>query len=268
MDYYRSRILGISDKGTFSYGGKDIFYGHILPEDVKELNILDYKGIRYDLHENDIKPHRFFHHLNSSQAMCINFFYPLIMEDKLDLVGRILGLDGKIKASEFEKESSIENIGRMRRTFFDFYIETDEGKKIYFEIKYTENEFGSVKHSVYSNDYRYKDKFNTVYKPKMQSNDVINTDYQNMEDFFKYYQIMRNLINIDNDSYVVFVYPKGNKTIEEGALLARDSLVEDKWRNHFIIITWEELLNGILSFNKNKDLEDYYANMFKVKYLA
>ena len=53
-------------------------YTHILPKDQYKLNILE--EIREDFWiyftKNDITLHTNFHHLNSSQAMCFNLFFP------------------------------------------------------------------------------------------------------------------------------------------------------------------------------------------------
>jgi len=75
------------DSGT--YRGK--LYDHILPLADKKYknkaNIIEY--YRDDFYKSElskIKYHKYFHHLNSSQAMCINFFYPLIKKEQLNIV--------------------------------------------------------------------------------------------------------------------------------------------------------------------------------------
>ena len=73
-------------------------------------------------------------HLNASQAMCINFFYPLIEK----------GVAGK--------------------TNFDFYMKLGFEVNIYFEIKYTETSFGNAKH-----DSKYKNKFYSTYYPLLKT---------------------------------------------------------------------------------------------------
>lgn len=78
-----------------------------------------------------------FHHLNSSQAVCLNFFYPFIEENQLPLLLDILHIKNEdIELSEFEKV-----ISRAEGTNFDFYIKLKSGKQIFFEIKYTEDGF-------------------------------------------------------------------------------------------------------------------------------
>ena len=69
-------------KNDGNWRGK--FYPHILPKEKKDLNIIE--GIRNDfwpyLNKTDIKLHQYFHHLNSSQALCFNLFFPLIKNEE------------------------------------------------------------------------------------------------------------------------------------------------------------------------------------------
>lgn len=187
-------------------------YPHILPKEQEKLNLLElYRDDLWQNIEADnscLKRHIYFHHLNSSQAMCLNFFYPLIKERELDVVLRCIGLDNETINYDktcFEKKSKVEK--NYRATSFDFYIETNSEKKIFFEIKYTEKKFGEAKE-----DDVYINKFNTVYKGKLS---VLEEKYHQPTTFFKNYQIVRNLINIDDNSYVVFIYPGKNKKIKK-----------------------------------------------------
>ncbi|GAI49533.1 unnamed protein product, partial [marine sediment metagenome] len=69
--------------------------------------------------------HKYFHHLNSSQALCINLFFPLIVEEKLDVILELLEIPkNTITNACFEKESDIEIVaGTDRKTNFDFYLQ-------------------------------------------------------------------------------------------------------------------------------------------------
>ena len=79
-DYKKERLQIVED-GVFKQNKKH--YKHILPENLKELNIIEIYRKEfwdYSFMNEDIKLHVDFHHLNSSQAMCFNLFYPLIHE--------------------------------------------------------------------------------------------------------------------------------------------------------------------------------------------
>lgn len=85
--------------------------------------------------DTKIKRHMYFHHMNSSQAMCINFFYPLYKEGSLELITEYLGFkEEKVKSNSvrFEETSKIDSIKGYRPTNFDFYFETETGKKFFF----------------------------------------------------------------------------------------------------------------------------------------
>lgn len=127
---------------------RDNFYAHILPQKEEKLNIIDkYRNDFYSSEYSKINFHKYFHHLNSSQAMCINFFYPLIKEKSLESVLNCMKINGEINYTSddicFEKESELDKY-EGRSTNFDFYIKLKSGVQLYFEIKYTENGFGKA----------------------------------------------------------------------------------------------------------------------------
>lgn len=210
---------------------------------------------------NAIKLHMYFHHLNSSQAMCINFFYPLMVEKQLELVLNFLKFDDEevnYDTVQFEKNSTIDSKGGRNPTNFDFYLKTKSNKEFFFEIKYTEQGFGSVK-----NDDDHISKYDSVYKDNFEA---ITPDYQQMNIFFKHYQIIRNLIHLGKDKYVVFLYPKGNKRVDKGAMKAKNEILKEEFRANFFTVYWEDLFDSI-----NPNLTGYKLNQqfndFKLKYL-
>jgi len=234
-------------------------YGHILPSICGKLNLLEtYRNefLKDDL--SNIKFHQGFHHLNSSQAMCINFFFPLIMDKKLEIILQTLRFNNeKVKSVEFEKESDIDNKIGQRATNFDFYIETVSGKKLYFEIKYTENEFGKAK-----SDNEHKKKYEQIYENAAEK--TLKQAYNTCEKFLENYQIMRNLIHVDSDSYVIFVIPKDNERVYKQAVKAEDSVIE-KYKNNVRILLWNDLYNIIEKQNFTGKLETHFEE-FKKKY--
>jgi len=192
---YKEQELSISKMGYWK--GKP--YGHILPKEMENRNILaHYLTSFFSSEIRNIKFHRYFHHLNSSQAMCINFFFPLFIERRLEFVTDFIGFKNEVvdfRSVQFEKESEIDGINNRRPTQFDFYFETESGKRFFFETKYTEYGFGSAK-----DDSDHRDKYKEVYMPHLSR--VVHPEYSEVRTFFKYYQIIRNLIHIDKDSYM------------------------------------------------------------------
>lgn len=263
---YKKESLNISKPGLFSYKGREFKHDHILPLDTIESNIIEkYRNDFYtSMYSSDISIHKYFHHLNSSQAMCINFFYPLIKEKLLDLLTSILALKGDVNYNPndicFEKESEVEE-SSARKTNFDFYIKLDTGTKLYFEVKYSERKFGKGEKT----DERRK-KFRDTYWSILKEHPAIKESCKIEDLFLDNYQIMRNLLHINQESYVIFIYPEENLNIKREALSALKNIIESGWENHLILLTWEDLVEKIISYSMPKDLIDYYME-FKSKYL-
>ncbi|AWH86473.1 hypothetical protein HYN59_15755 [Flavobacterium album] len=248
-------------------GGKwrnsEIDYLHILPKNHEELNLLpiyrDSLNQYLETNRSCIKRHIYFHHLNSSQAMCLNFFFPLMEEQELDMILKFIGFEKEeidYDKTCFEKTSDIEK-GNYRATSFDFYIETKSGKKIFFEIKFTESKFGVAK---FNDD--HINKFNAVYKGNLGA---IEEKYHQPATFCSNYQILRNLICISEDSYVVFLYPIKNKKIKTQAEFAKSNILKNEVKGNLFNLTWEDLLHYTESNLKSHKLKVHFRN-FREKY--
>jgi hypothetical protein len=265
LEWYNKNRLGNDKAGEYYYGGKVIEMHHILPRSIADKNIIaPYDSdMAVSAYLKNMKRHRYFHHLNSSQAMCINFFYPLIKEKQLDSVLRILGIEGQVNYStvQFEKESEVEG-KNDRKTSFDFYFETNEKVKAFFEIKYTEDAFGKAK-----SDTDHHNKFARTYESALNKCEAIAEDFKSQEKFFSNYQIMRNLINISENSYVVFLYPEENEVILKAAQNAGKNMLKPDWSRHFIAYTWEQMIKSVISYMETEELKQYYKKDFYEKYL-
>ncbi|WP_313019270.1 PGN_0703 family putative restriction endonuclease [Acetoanaerobium noterae] len=213
--------------------------------------------------DDAIKYHRYANHLNSSQMMCINFFYP-IRNDKIlvKLLNRYLDLklddSTRIIKSEFEYTPD-----GQTRTNFDFYLELSNGMKFYMEIKYTENGFGSV-----SFDSNYPDRYEREWS-KFYSYQVKNSMHLkdiSSEDFYKNYQINRNLAYIKNDlDYVIFIYPFDNTALYDSNYQGK-KLHQVEIKN-FFQIDWHELCDMTQSITKGTKFYNHYLE-FDEKYLS
>jgi len=265
------RKLGIpeDEKGIFYRRGERLEYGHILRAlRGRKMNFLP--SIREPLWsyvlEKEIELHTCFLHLNSSQAMCMNFFYPLFIIRQLESVifpflpdqvnGEIIDYDSVCfekpgSEAEWLGENKTEMID-CRPTSFDFYFRTTSGTKFFFEVKYTESKFSGTK-----SDEEHIKKYNFVYKNHLSH---IKDEYCTQKVFFRNYQIMRNLAHIDKDSLVIFIYPSQNKGIVNGIKIAENAL--KNYTDHFIPIEWKNLVAMVES-----RLEEKFIEEFKEKYL-
>lgn len=263
LSKYKEVALKIEEKGAYNYQGRELYYNHILPKRYLELNILEpYRDSFYGSIYSNISFHKYFHHLNSSQALCINLFYPLIVEGRLDLVLKILDLpEMDIKHAQFEFESDLEN-NDGRKTNFDFYMKVLGSIRIYIELKYTEQNFGSAK-----NDQTHSDKYLKTYLPLLRDNRFIKNEFKTMDHFLRNYQVMRNLVHLGESDYVIFLYPEANLKIHEQAKRAYDEMLTDEGKERLKLIS---LVKTVEYFADNKSVEqlkDYY-NSFKAKYLV
>ena len=250
LSAYRKLTLKLPE-GTYKYDGVSRPYGHIIPKDKQEYNILE--PIRPGFWKYAARPinsggkpligslHRFFHHLNSSQAMCFNLFYPLISEKQLNRIPEILGIktSGELEAS-FEFESKKETGNGLRKTNFDFHLGGQKNNEIFFEVKYTEREFGKAE-----KDVGHKKKFQSVYK-KLASNaaNYLADKCQDEDFFLSHYQLLRNLVHLSHNTFVVFVYPAQNKNIEQQAKEAKNNFLTAAGREKVKLVTVEELVDG------------------------
>lgn len=233
------------------YKSKD-GYCHILPLDgtTKDKKEAIIKAInRYHVLTDDVEfnekvfpkeeLHHLAHHLTSSQILCYNFF-SLFLREKYDsrkmpittelrewLRALLPDIRPLSETCGCEFEYKFEEDG----TSVDFCIH-DDTTKILFEIKYTEYGFGKAKQDDY-----HETKFQKIYKDLLRKQDTIDKDVKS-KDFFKNYQLFRNAIRTNANTYFVVIYPEGNtlchKEYED---------FKSKWPVHperIKSITWEK----------------------------
>lgn len=125
-----------------------------------------------------------------------------------------------------------------------------QAKSFFFEIKYTENEFGKA-----SDDTDHNKKYDNVYNTGNIFN-PIQYEYREKQMFFKNYQIIRNLIHVAADSYVVFIYPKDNNKIKQQAFNAKTKILKQPFDKHLFTIEWEEIFKVVKDIAKSAGLRN------------
>lgn len=249
---YKNDILKITENGT--YHNKT--YLHILPKNMSEKNLLETKyfdDLKKEFHDlqNKKKIHRYFHHLNSSQALALNFFVPIVKEG---LLSNFLGIEDEVFNTkfEYEEENSFE-VNPYRKTNFDFYAESNN-KKYFFEVKYTEKGFGSAKKGS-----AHKEKYKTIYKPTLEK--ICKANIPENE-FFKNYQLWRNLCHVQYGT-ICFVLPSFRndliKIIENAKSFIKEEYIK------FIQIKIIDDFALKMTSHKNVNISNHYKE-FKKKY--
>jgi len=227
--YARNR-LGVFEKGTY----KGRLYSHILPYRLRYLNLLE--SVRAELQDylrvhDSIRLHQYFHHLNSSQAFALNFFYPYFTAGGPDAraLSASLGIDANVSDWEFEGVPD-----EKEGTNVDVMWHTPAGAQVFCEVKLSETGFGTAK-----NDARHKKKLAEIYNPRLKP--LVSSHLLEGKRFFENYQILRNialLASNDGDQLVILaprenesLYPSLNKVLAkvEPAIRRRISIayIED-----------------------------------------
>ena len=261
MERYREKFLRIKEE--VSVRGKS--YGHILPEKNYHENFLSL--VREDLitspYLSGIHWHRFSHHLNSSQVLGVNFFYPLLRKGELKSFLQLFHLeDAAVFDSEhlsFSKLSPVESSVR-RKSCFDFHADLQDEAELYVLSNYTDGCFGRAEKEAFS------DKYETVYQPLLLESDMIAEDYKNQAFFMEEYRYMRSLLHLKEKSSLLVLIPRENYLLREKALYFKDQVLTDKGREHFYPVVWEDMLDKLLSNLSDPELSRYYETELKDKY--
>lgn len=259
---YRKGHLGIAEEGIFLYRGHEHRKGHILPRARERQNLLEpYSASFFSSEHGATKLHRYFHHLNSSQGLCINLFFPLMVHEEWGLLIRSLKstIHPPIKAA-FEAESELEVAAR--RTSFDFRVRNDEGQEAFVEVKYTEDGFGGAK-----DDDEHRAKFRDTYAPLLKKTAYLTDECKDPTFFLKNYQMLRNLVHITPRSEVVFLFPRANTRIAQQAENARQKFLLESGRSRMRVIFLEDLVAELIDACRGGKLHGYYES-FEQKYLG
>lgn len=208
VDYKRKR-LGVTVSGTFRYRGRDVTHAHILPTELKWLNILE--PIRAEVHQhvldarNQIKLHRYFHHLNSSQACALNLFFPYFASGPRAAarIGKAVAGSSDVFKPRFE-HVPVPKEG----TNVDVEWVASDGSHTYIEFKLSEAEFGKAEA-----DARHLSKLDQTYRRDLSR--VVDGELLETKAFLGNYQILRNLWLAARDprARLVFLLPRANEAL-------------------------------------------------------
>ncbi|MEK7434505.1 MAG: hypothetical protein AABZ74_15340 [Cyanobacteriota bacterium] len=256
MTLYKEKTLKIQEWGKW----RNEEFSHILPKDLSNLNLIEVYREECEkyLEINKIKFHQNFNHLNSSQALCFNLFFPFVIKDiPISVLFKTLNikLDDKEAFFEFEKIAD-----KKEGTNFDFYIKTEK-RNIYFEVKYTENSFGKAR-----NDENHIKKFNDIYKRKL--NGIVKEEYINQKEMFENYQLFRNISYLTENDIVIFVFPKNNIKVKKELKEFRNKLENKEFINKNIVeIEIENIIKGIKEETQKSNNIEIWIKQFTEKYI-
>ena len=244
---YKRNFLGITECGEWNNRS----YSHILPLKNKFENIIgsDYKNEIIEIINNEnIELNDHFHHLNSSQALGFNLFFPFCIDQKLEYIHTINN-DGYA----FEKK-----LCPKEKTQLDFLLKANR-QKWYVEIKYSEP---TSKITNKINDDYWVKKYNTYYKYDLYKYFKINVE---IYDFYSYYQIFRNLLYGCKDNYLnIFVFPKSRLDWSETIKFIKEKYCINL-KNQIKILYIDTFVEAMLQSKDEKILRHY--TLFYEKYM-
>jgi hypothetical protein len=245
---------------VFVHNGREVRHGHILPNELRWLNILE--PIRAEVREyldkhKEVKLHKYFHHLNSSQAFALNLFFPYFEQGSPSELLRAMNLSGELASWQPEYVDD-PNEG----TNFDIMWVASDGGRTFCEVKLSEQEFGTA-----SDDRRHRQKLEDIYRPVLAGQCA--PALLEPSTFFSKYQLLRNVWAAakDKTASVVFLVPKANSTLwqELGPLIEQLSPTLAR-RVHAVAM--EDVLEALSSSSPPQARLTWYAHLLREKYVA
>ena len=257
---YKHNQLGVFEDGLWSRNSQP--YPHILPLELRQLNIVaPIRAAFWEYAEREglsLQLHRDFHHLNSSQALAFNLFFPFVALawSQPQLLLAALGLDGKQVASfGFEVVPD-----PQEGTNFDFLAIFSDDTRLFVEVKLAETEFGRCEP-----DARHEEKRQSLYVGRL-ADKVIPTCLESPA-FFSSYQLLRNLSHLSPADTLILLVPRANRgTFEQAHTFIADAVMP-RWHSRVHLVALEELIEAVSAPTRNAETIALTESL-REKYLA
>jgi hypothetical protein len=261
MKNYKEKFLRLSE--NVEYKGRK--YDHILPEKYYELNFSREVSEKLISSKflSTVNWNRFSHHLNSSQVMAVNFFYPLIKHQELGSFLSLAGIEDEViydaEHISFSKKSEKENTEK-RKTCFDLYLKLESGKEVYIKTSYTNGCYGRAL------DEEYLLRYREIYEPMLRDSKAVKEEYRSEAYFMDNYRFMRSIAHLDENSHLIVIYPRENWEIREKSINFKEEILEPSYADRFVPMAWEELLELLIEKVRDNNVARFYDSWFKDKY--
>ena len=258
---FKRRHLGIREPGVFRYRGRDVRFEHILPRAKASANLFEEAepaAIAF-LATHPHKRHRYFHHLNSSQAFAFNLFFPYFSgtPESASALLRALGQEGVL--TEWEPEAV--PVPREASSIDVSWV-TAGGIRTFCEVKLSESDFGKA-----TDDARHRDKLRDIYKQVLTNH----LELRRIDGpaFFAAYQFNRLLWHMvrDDRGRLVFLLPRSNARLWD-KLAALLSGVLPSTRHCISAVAIEDVIVNLTADARCPEHLRRYAHKLGEKYLA
>lgn len=257
---YKRQHLGISEPGVFRYQGRDVRQHHVLPLAEACRNLLEEAEPEASafLANHPNKRHRFFHHLNSSQAFAFNLFFPYFSggPEAACALLRALGEDGVLDKWEPEAIPEPEEGSNI-----DVLWTTRDGAQTFCEVKLSEADFGKG-----ADDVRHRSKLNHTYYPVLATH--LESGRLERLAFLDAYQFNRNvwhLVRADRNR-LIFLLPRANDVLWKQLQELLLGIVL-RTRERISAVAIEDVLEKLSRDGRCPERFRQYADKLKQKYL-
>lgn len=257
---YKRQHLGISASGVFLSGRDEVRHDHILPVEDANKNILEeaQQAASAFLTAHPNQRHRYYHHLNSSQAFAFNLFFPYFSSgpDAASALLRALGQEGVVAKYVPEAVPVLEEESNI-----DMVWTNEDGAQTFCEVKLSEVDFGKA-----ADDFQHKTKLEETYGPLLKSH--LEPSRLERAAFLNAYQFNRNvwhMVRSDNDR-LIFLLPLAN-TVLWSRLHKLLLGVVPLTRERISVVAIEDVIDKLSAdAGCPKELREY-ANKLKQKYV-
>lgn len=260
---YKFRVLGVLASAAWKgpRTGAVAEQPHILPAEHMRLNVLAPFRERFweQFDRGEQRPlHRDFAHLNSSQAMCFNLFYPLVADRAwaAAFVQGVLGIKDPPRTLAFQYVEDPEE-----GTHFDFFLHLESGAKIYFETKLAELGFGTI-------DLLPRERTALLQRYTPRLSGLVDAKWLEPDAFFRRYQLLRTLACLaEPKSLLYLVVPRANESLAQ-ALRILPEVTAGALQDRVRVLYLEDALDRIKPLLRGRDeqLKNHYRE-FRDKYI-
>jgi len=233
-----------------------------LPSNLRYLNLLE--SIRaefreYLRHKHEVRLHPDFHHLNSSQALAFNLFFPFLSAggEAARLICEALGPGGDVREWHFEYVPDPDE-----GTNVDVAWGNSKGNWTFCEVKLSEGEYGSAKP-----DQRHERKLREIYFPRLDQ--IVDKRLLEFKEFCRHYQLLRNisLLATHSNSQVAFLIPEQNNALIPALKAVLGSLAASV--QHRVHVSYlEKVLTSLKNHRVLNPELKLYASQLEEKYVV
>jgi Restriction Endonuclease associating with ARP len=257
---YKRLHLGIIEPGVFRYRGRNLLYHHILPLAKASANLLSEAQSTASafLAVDPRKRHRYFHHLNSSQAFAFSLFFPYFSGGPVaaSVLLRALGQKGAL--AKWEPEAVLVP---DEETNIDVCWETSDGLATFCEVKLSEADFGKA-----VDDARHRAKLRDIYSKALGSH--LQRSRLEPSVFFNAYQFNRNLWHMvrTDRSRLIFLLPRSNTRLWrllQGLLVGVVPITQER----ISVIAIEDVIANLLADDECPEWLRKYPSKLNQKYI-